>query len=76
MLLSCFTLSLASLNKYDDVQAKEADYVILGLGIETCGMDPAHNLNPKAHGGKIGTCYQESLTTGYVFPDQYLELEA
>ena len=56
--------------------AKEADYVILGLGIETCGMDPAHNLNPKAHGGKIGTCYQEALTTGYVFPDQYLELEA
>jgi len=50
--------------------------VVLGLGIETCGMDPAHNLNPKAHGGKIGTCYQESLTTGYVFPDQYLELEA
>ena len=50
--------------------------MILGLGIETCGMDPAHNLNPKAHGGKIGTCYQESLTTGYVFPDQYLELEA
>ena len=56
--------------------AKEADYVILGLGIETCGMDPAHNLNPKAHGGKTGTCYQEALTTGYVFPDQYLELEA
>ena len=38
--------------------AKEADYVVLGLGIETCGMDPAHNLNPKAHGGKLGSCYQ------------------
>jgi hypothetical protein len=53
--------------------AKEADYVVLALGIETCGMNPAHNLNPHAHGGKKGTCYQESLTTGYVFPDEYLE---
>ena len=34
--------------------AKEADYVVLGLGIETCGMDPKHNLNPNAHGGKKG----------------------
>jgi hypothetical protein len=56
--------------------AKEADYVVLGLGIETCGMNPAHNLNPHAHGGQKGKCYQESSTTGYVFPDEYLELEA
>ena len=34
--------------------AREADYVVLGLGIETCGMNPAHNLNPHAHGGKLG----------------------
>jgi hypothetical protein len=52
--------------------AKEADYVVLMLGIETCGMNPAHNVNPK----RMGRCYQELLTTGYVFPDQYLELEA
>lgn len=52
--------------------AKEADYVILALGIETCGMTPAHNVNP----AKPGSCYQEKPTTGYVFPDQYLELEA
>jgi hypothetical protein len=52
--------------------AKAADVIVLGLGIETCGMDPKHNLNPKAHGGKIGSCYQEAPTTGYVFPDQYL----
>ena len=46
--------------------ANEADYVVLALGIETCGMTPAHNVNPK----KPGHCYQESPTTGYVFPDQ------
>ena len=56
--------------------AREADVVVLGLGIETCGMDPTHNLNPHAHGGKKGTCFQEKMTPGYVFPDAYLELEA
>jgi len=54
--------------------AKEADVIILGLGIETCGMNPAHNLNPAS--SRPGKCYQEKPTTGYVFPDQYLELEA
>eukprot|EP00040_Diaphanoeca_grandis_P022561 m.121584 g.121584 ORF g.121584 m.121584 type:complete len:950 (-) comp28865_c0_seq1:374-3223(-) len=53
--------------------AEQADYVILGLGIETCGMTPSHNVNPAEPPGR---CYQEKLTTGYVFPDQYLELEA
>jgi hypothetical protein len=53
-------------------QAKAADFIVLGLGIETCGMNPAHNVNPAKPGG----CYQEKLTSGYVFPDQYLELEA
>jgi beta-glucosidase-like glycosyl hydrolase len=43
--------------------ARAADTVILGLGIETCGMDPAHNVNPQ----KPGRCYQEKSTTGYVF---------
>jgi beta-D-xylosidase 4 len=52
--------------------AKDADYVILALGIETCGMTPAHNVNP----ARPGRCFQEKLTTDYVFPDQYLELEA
>ena len=56
--------------------AEAADYVVLGLGIETCGMDPAHNLNPNAHGGTKGACYQEDMTNGYVFPDGHLELEA
>lgn len=54
--------------------AEAADVVVLGLGIETCGIDPKHNLNPKAH--RKGGCYQEDPTTGYVFPDQYLEAEA
>ena len=52
--------------------AKEADVVVVGLGIETCGMDAAHNVNPASP----GRCYQEKPTTGYVFPDQYTELEA
>ena len=25
---------------------------------------------------KKGACYQEDMTNGYVFPDEYLELEA
>eukprot|EP00041_Stephanoeca_diplocostata_P008138 m.117691 g.117691 ORF g.117691 m.117691 type:complete len:917 (+) comp17191_c0_seq1:436-3186(+) len=54
--------------------ARTADVVVLGLGIETCGMDPAHNLNPGAR--RPGACFQEKMTTGYVFPDEYLELEA
>ena len=52
--------------------AKEADVIVLALGIETCGMNPEHNVNPQ----RPGQCYQEKPTTGYVFPDQYLELEA
>ena len=52
--------------------AKESDYVVLALGIETCGLTKSHNVNPQSP----GRCYQEKLTTGYVFPDQYLELEA
>ena len=51
--------------------AKDADYVVLGLGIETCGLTPAHNVNP----AKPGKCFQEKHTDLYVFPDQYLELE-
>ena len=42
--------------------ARAADTVVLGLGIETCGMDPAHNVNPQ----KPGRCYQEKSTAGYV----------
>lgn len=52
--------------------AADADYVVLALGIETCGMNPAHNVNPL----RPGRCFQEKLTTDYVFPDQYTELEA
>merc|ERR1719253_836024 len=37
-------------------------------------MDPKHNLNPGAR--SKGRCYQEKHTDGYVFPDEYLELEA
>lgn len=46
--------------------AKDADYVVLGLGIETCGLTPAHNVNP----AKPGRCFQEKHTDLYVFPDQ------
>eukprot|EP00039_Didymoeca_costata_P017511 m.324676 g.324676 ORF g.324676 m.324676 type:complete len:878 (-) comp16544_c0_seq6:89-2722(-) len=49
---------------------KEADVIVLGLGIETCGMNPAHNPHPN------GKCYQEKSSDNYIFPDQYLELEA
>lgn len=52
--------------------AQQADYIILGLGIETCGLTPSHNANPK----KKGKCFQEKMTDEYVFPDEYLELEA
>mgnify|MGYP002630977892 CR=1 FL=1 len=52
--------------------ASEADVVVLGLGIETCGLDPSHNVNP----GRPGRCFQEQSTDKYVFPDQYTELEA
>ena len=52
--------------------AAAADVVVLGLGIETCGLTPAHNVNPE----RPGRCYQEKSTSGYVFPDQYTELEA
>jgi beta-glucosidase-like glycosyl hydrolase len=52
--------------------AEAADVVVMGLGIETCGMNPAHNVNPL----RPGRCFQEQFTTKYVFPDQYLELEA
>eukprot|EP00936_MAST-01D_sp_MAST-1D-sp1_P000981 g981.t1 len=55
-------------------EARAADTVVLGLGIETCGMNPAHNVNPRA--SSPGHCYQEKGTEGYVFPDEYLELEA
>ncbi len=54
--------------------AKAADAVVLMLGIETCGLNPKHNLNPGAR--SPGRCFQEKPTTDYVFPDQYLELEA
>ena len=43
--------------------AKEADYIVLGLGIDTCGFNASHS---PGHGGK---CYQEKLTTGYTFPE-------
>lgn len=46
--------------------------VVVGLGIETCGLNARHNVNP----ARPGRCYQEKSTTGYVFPDQYTELEA
>lgn len=49
----------------------QADVVVLTLGIETCGMTPSHNVNPS----RPGRCYQGKCTNGYVFPDQYLELE-
>eukprot|EP00038_Savillea_parva_P000253 m.95117 g.95117 ORF g.95117 m.95117 type:complete len:954 (-) comp10088_c0_seq1:7-2868(-) len=52
--------------------AQASDVVVLMLGIETCGMNPAHNLNPQ----RPGRCFQEKPTTEYVFPDPYLELEA
>jgi len=52
--------------------AKAADVVVLTLGIETCGMNPAHNLNPRSK----HRCYQAGETDTYVFPDQYLELES
>eukprot|EP00937_MAST-01D_sp_MAST-1D-sp2_P002954 g2954.t1 len=55
-------------------KAGAADTVVLMLGIETCGMDPAHNVNPGA--SHPGGCYQEKMTSGYVFPDAYTELEA
>ena len=42
--------------------AKEADIVVIGLGIETCGMNPAHNVNP----ARPGRCYQEKHTDGLV----------
>jgi len=54
--------------------AKEAEVVVLMLGIEVCGFNSSHNLNPQA--SHKGGCYQEKSTSGYVFPDQYLELEA
>jgi len=50
--------------------AKAADVVILALGIETCGMNPAHN--PKSGSHK---CYH-GYTDTYIFPNQYLEEEA
>ena len=43
--------------------AKQADVIVLGLGIETCGFNASHS---PGHGGK---CYQEKLTTGYTFPE-------
>lgn len=47
---------------------------VLGLGIEPCGLNPAHNINP--HAKSPGHCYQGSLTTGYIPPaDQHMEME-
>jgi hypothetical protein len=43
---------------------------VLGLGIETCGMDPAHNVNPNAHGGEKGACYQVRKKLLAVFPQE------
>jgi len=55
--------------------AKAADVVVLGLGIEVCGLTPSHNLNPRA--SPKGHCFQEggNLSGSYVFPDQYMERE-
>jgi beta-D-xylosidase 4 len=50
--------------------ASDADYIVMGLGIEPCGMDPKHN---SAHSGK---CLQGAATSRYVYPDGYMELEA
>lgn len=52
--------------------AMKADVVVLGLGIETCGFNKSHNVNPL----KPGKCYGEGSSDDYVFPDEYLELEA
>ena len=47
---------------------------MLGLGIEPCGLTPAHNINPAAK--SPGKCFQGALTTGYVPPaDQHMEME-
>jgi hypothetical protein len=47
---------------------------VLGLGIEPCGLNPAHNINP--HAKSPGKCFQGDLTTGYVSPaDQHMEME-
>jgi len=50
--------------------AAAADYVVLLLGIETCGMDPAHNLNPLSP----GRCFQERFTTEYAHAEADLML--
>jgi hypothetical protein len=47
--------------------AKEADYVVLGLGISTCGPD-----SPVA----TSICYKHKSTADYDEQDRYMEMEA
>ena len=47
--------------------AKEADHVVIGLGISDCGPDSPI---------ESSTCYKHSSTDEYKFPDGYMEMEA